>query len=60
MERAPRFGETYFYIDGDKVVSRVNTLQDIDILNGMRYNYYFDEKKARLDLQYKRTRGAKK
>ena len=54
MDRKPKYGECYFYIDDGNVVSRRNTLQDIDILNGMRRNYYFTEEKARLDLQVMR------
>ena len=55
MDRKPKFGECYFYIaDDGKIVSRRNTLQDIDILNGMKRNYYFTKEKARLELQVMR------
>lgn len=58
MKRKPMLGEVYFYID-DKgnVVCRKNTLQDIDILNGMRGNYYADEAKARLAVCMWRVSG---
>jgi hypothetical protein len=49
MDRKLKYGETYFYIDNKgEVVCRRNTLQDIDILNGMRMNYYFTEAEAKL------------
>ncbi len=51
MARMPKYGESYFYIDDKgKIVSRRNSVQDIDIRNAMDRNYYFSEAKARLDL----------
>lgn len=51
MNWRPKYGESYFYISDDgMVVSRRNTLQDIDIFNGMKRNYYQTEAKAMLDL----------
>ena len=56
MEKRPMYGESYFYISDDgNVVSRRNTLQDIDILNGMKRNYYSTEAKARLNLHMRRA-----
>lgn len=61
MKRMPKYGESYFYIDNEgKIVSRRNTVQDIDIHNAMNMNFYSSEAKARLDLQYMRMRGKKR